>query len=408
MKLTIGPGALVAAAFIGPGTVTACTLAGANYGFALLWALVFATVATIILQSMAARLGVGARLGLGEALMRGAGNPVFKIVIGGLVIAALGLGNAAYEAGNLSGGALGLDAILGSEDPARFRLIVLVLAGLAGLTLLIGEYKFLERLLVVLVTIMALAFAISALLVRPDIGRMIQGLVPSIPDEPRGLLTAIALIGTTIVPYNLFLHAATARKRWEAGDATSVQEAVSDTGISVGLGGLISILILSTAAASLFGQGLEISSANDMALAIEPTYGVAARYLVGVGLLAAGFTSTVTAPMATAYALTEIIGRPSGKGHGVVYKGIALGILVIGTLVSLSGIRPVDVIFIAQIANGVLLPIIAGSLLFAMNRKSLLGDHTNGLLANVLGGAVVLISLLIGARLVLSEIGVWP
>jgi len=78
MKLSIGPGVLVAAAFIGPGTVTACTLAGANFGFALVWALVFATIATIILQDMAARLGAGAPLGLGEALMQGASIPVLN------------------------------------------------------------------------------------------------------------------------------------------------------------------------------------------------------------------------------------------------------------------------------------------------------------------------------------------
>ena len=78
MKLTIGPGALVAAAFIGPGTVTACAIAGASFGFALVWALVFATVATIILQSMSARLGVAGRVGLGEAMVSRTDNPLLK------------------------------------------------------------------------------------------------------------------------------------------------------------------------------------------------------------------------------------------------------------------------------------------------------------------------------------------
>ena len=105
MKLNFGPGVLVAAAFIGPGTVTACTLAGANFGFALIWALVFATISTIILQDMAARLGAGAELGLGEALMQSAPSPAVKWAAGGLVFAALLIGNCAYEGGNLAGGA---------------------------------------------------------------------------------------------------------------------------------------------------------------------------------------------------------------------------------------------------------------------------------------------------------------
>ena len=91
MKLPFGPGALVTAAFIGPGTVTACTLAGANFGYALLWALVFATFATVILQEMSARLGVVTGAGLGEALMAGAGHPGIRIAVAALIVVALAL-----------------------------------------------------------------------------------------------------------------------------------------------------------------------------------------------------------------------------------------------------------------------------------------------------------------------------
>lgn len=402
MKLPIGPGALVAAAFIGPGTVTACTLAGANFGFALIWALVFATLATIILQDMAARLGVMGRVGLGEALVSGTGNVVLKWGAAGLVLAALALGNAAYEAGNLSGGALGLEAIIGEGIETR-RVIVLVLASIAGGVLVFGRYKLIQRLLVALVIVMSLAFAGSAILVRPDIGAMLGGLVPRVPEG--GLLTSIALIGTTIVPYNLFLHAASAREHWPDATPQALAEAQADTRVSVGLGGLISILILTTAASSLFANGQQVSSAADMAAAIAPTYGEAARYLVGIGLFAAGLTSSITAPLATAYALSEIAGKPRG---GPLFKGVALAILVIGTLVALIGYKPVSIILVAQVANGILLPVVAIFLLVAMNRRSLLGDKVNGPLANLLGGGVILITLGLGLRLILRAIGVWP
>ncbi|MDF1681591.1 Nramp family divalent metal transporter [Ponticaulis sp.] len=406
MKLSIGPGALVAAAFIGPGTVTACTLAGANFGFALLWALVFATFATMILQTMSARLGVGARLGLGEALMAGAGKTPVRYVIAGLVLAALGLGNAAYEGGNLSGGALGAEALLGDLNEDEFKAVVLALSALAAALLMLGGYKLIEKALVSVVILMALAFLVAAVLVQPDLGAMVKGLVPSIPES--GLFTAIALIGTTIVPYNLFLHAASARKRWTETSDVAVSEAQSDTVISVGLGGLISIFVLTTAAASLFGTGSEISNALDMAAAIEPTYGQFARWLVGVGLLAAGLSSAITAPMATAFAVTELFKSDDPRIQESVFKGVALITLLIGTGLAISGIRPTDVIFIAQIANGLLLPIIAASLLYAMNRKSLLGDRVNGLLSNILGVGVVLITLLMGIRGIGRAVGFWP
>lgn len=399
MKLKFGPGLLVAAAFIGPGTVTACTLAGSNFGYALIWALLFATIATLILQDMAARLGAGAQLGLGEALMRSAPSHVLKWLIGGLVFAALLVGNSAYEGGNLSGGALGLDALLSSASPGQSWLVV-ILAVLAAGIILIGKYETLEKLLIGLVLIMSAAFILSVFFVRPDLGAWVSGLIPSIPDG--GTLTAIALIGTTIVPYNLFLHAAAARRKWANGEAT--REARQESALSIGLGGLVSILILTTAASSLFKSGIDVSNAADMARAIEPAFGAAARYLVGIGLFAAGLTSAITAPMATAFALSELVGGDEDR-RARLFKATALFVVIVGAAISLSGIRPVALILIAQYANGLLLPIIAAFLLYVMNRKSLLGAHANSLLANLAGGGVVLITFGLGLRSILRAAG---
>lgn len=402
MKLPIGPGALVAAAFIGPGTVTACMIAGASFGYALIWALVFAIASTIILQEMASRLGLASGMGLGAALVHPSSGPVMKWTAILLGVSALAVGNAAYEGGNLAGGALGLEAIIGLDDGAR-PFIILGLSFIAGLFLLLGHYKHLEFLLVTLVILMSLAFVGSVVISRPHIPGMLSGVIPHVPEG--GLLTSIALIGTTIVPYNLFLHASAVREKWPEGGDAALREARRDNGLSIGLGGLISILILTTAAASLYGSGMVVSSAGDMALALEPTYGVTARYLIGLGLLGAGLSSSITAPLATAYALTELIGL---KKSGRVFRAIALGILIIGVTLSLSGLRPVSIILFAQVANGMLLPIVASFLLIAMNRKELLGNHTNSWRANVLGALVVLITFGLGLRLILRALHVWP
>ncbi len=402
MKLSLGPGALVAAAFIGPGTVTACTLAGANFGYALVWALVFATVATVILQDMAARLGVGARLGLGEALMQSVGTGPLKWVVGLLVFAALAIGNGAYEAGNLAGGALGAEAIFGVDGIDR-RLIILALSLLAAGALIHGKYKRLEQLLISLVLVMSAAFILSAIIVRPDLTAFAAGLIPSIPSG--GLLTTIALIGTTIVPYNLFLHAAATRQKWASVDG--VKAARTDTMVSIGFGGLVSILIIATAAAALFQSGIKVENATDMARSIEPAFGTAARYLVGIGLLAAGLTSAITAPMATAYALSEMLGGDPAR-RKTLFRYTALAVVIAGAGISLLGLKPVSLILIAQYANGLLLPIIAIFLLIVMNRKALLGEHANGLASNLAGGAVVAVTLGLGLRAIMRAAGVWP
>ncbi len=247
---------------------------------------------------------------------------------------------------------------------------------------------------------MSLANNDSHFTFRRYISAFFAGLRPSIPQG--GMLTAIALIGTTIVPYNLFLHAATARQKWSTGH--SVSEARQDSALAIGLGGLVSLLILSTAAASLFESQLEIAHAGDMARAIEPAYGPLARYLVGLGLFAAGLTSAITAPMATAYDLNELSGQKDVTG--LRFRAIALCVIAVGALISLSGLRPVSLILIAQYTNGLLLPLIAAFLLYVMNKRSLLGVYTNGLGANLLGGAVVLITLGLGLRSILRAAGV--
>lgn len=107
----IGPGPLVAAAFIGPGTVTVCTLAGVGFGFTLLWAMVLSIIATVVLQEMSARLGIITQKGLAEVILTEIHNPVFKVLTILLIFSAIVFGNAAYEAGNISGGVLGLETL---------------------------------------------------------------------------------------------------------------------------------------------------------------------------------------------------------------------------------------------------------------------------------------------------------
>lgn len=397
----IGPGALIAAAFIGPGTVTACTLAGANYGYTLLWALLFATIATIILQEMSARLGIVTQQGLGETLRNMLNQSMWKWPLFGLIMVALYLGNAAYEAGNLSGAALGIDALTDANQ-SLYRISVVVISVLAAALLWQGSYKRIERMLLILVALMALAFIGTFISVGPNLSLVFKGLTtPQIPDG--SLLTVIALIGTTVVPYNLFLHASAVKAKWKS--VADLTHARTDTATAIGLGGLITILIASTAAASIFGSGLQISGAGDMAMQLEPLFGSFSKTMLGIGFFAAGLSSSITAPLATAYAMTEILGVKGGTSSKV-FKFIALSVILSGVCLALTGIKPISIILAAQFANGLLLPIVAIFLLVVMNQKTQLGQYTNTWLGNTLGIIVVLITAGLGIRLILSAAGV--
>ena len=397
----IGPGALAAAAFIGPGTVTTATVAGASHGYALAWALVFATLAAIVLQETAARLGVAGRLGLGEAILKSASdNAVLKWGAAGLIIAALFIGNAAYEGGNIAGAALGIEAALAGAPRAP---VAGGVAFLAGALLLFGGYKLIERALIGAVLVMTLAFASTLFIVGPDWGALMRGaLVPTL--SPAALPIAVALIGTTIVPYNLFLHAAAARRRWAS--AEDIPEARFDTRASIGLGGVVSLLVLSTAAAGLFGSGLEVASAADMARQLEPAFGKAAVYILAAGLFAAGLSSAVTAPLATGFAAAELFGFESDPKNAK-FRLVAGAVLGVGAVVAVTGARPVEIILFAQFANGLLLPLVAVFLIVAANRRAIMNAHVNGALANIAGAVVILVTAGLGLRAILRAAGIW-
>jgi len=317
-----------------------------------------------------------------------------------LIMVALYLGNAAYQAGNLSGAALGIEAVIGAGEHT-FRLAVLFIAGVAGIILWHGSYKQIEKVLIALVLFMGLAFVATFIVVQPDMREMTRGLfVPSIPDG--SLLTVIALIGTTVVPYNLFLHASAAKSKWVGKESLSA--ARTDTVVAIGLGGLITIFIVSTAAASMFARGLSVSSAGDMALQFEPLFGASSRYLMGLGFFAAGLSSSITAPLATAYAISEITGLEGGV-TAPRFRAIGISVVIFGMIVAMTGIKPITIILGAQFANGLLLPIIAAFLLFAMNQKAILGDYANGWKANLAGATVLVVTLGLGLRMVARSLG---
>ena len=391
-RFRIGPGALVAAAFIGPGTVTTCTLAGVRSGTALLWALVFATVGTMVLQEMAARLGTITGLGLGDALRRRVSSPVARLGVLALVVFAIGGGNAAYQTGNLLGAALGLDIAFAGGT----RLWALAVAVMAALLLYTGRYRVIERVLVSLVIGMSVLFVATALAVSPSwsviLGDLLQ---PRLP--PGSAFVALGLVGTTIVPYNLFLHASASAERFTEGRPHErLRDARLDLFVAIGLGGLVSMAIVITAAAA-GAQGATVESAGGMAAQLSPLLGRWATIVFALGLFAAGMTSAITAPMAAAWAVAGAMGWPRDL-RDVRLRAVWGSILVIGVVTALSGVQPLPAILAAQAANGLLLPIIAAFLVFVMNDRGLLGESTNGIRANLAGAIVVAITLALGAR----------
>lgn len=397
----IGPGTLVAAAFIGPGTVTLCTLAGVNFGFNLLWAMLLSIIATIILQEMAARLGIISQKGLSEVIREELKNPILNQFITILILSAIVVGNASYEAGNISGGILGLETIFGefkyNFGDLSINFMSIIIGVIAFVLLYIGNYKFLEKALVTLVLLMSFSFVITAVVTSPNILQILKGMfVPRFPDK--SLLTIIGLIGTTVVPYNLFLHASLVKERWHKKE--DLIFAKKDTFISILLGGLVSMSIIVSAASI---SSTNILNAADLAKGLAPLYGDFAKYFLALGLFAAGITSAITAPLAAAYVAKGCLGFKGGL-QSKSFRIVWIIILFLGVLFSSIGIKPIEIIKFAQVANGILLPVIAGILLWIMNKKNILENYVNSKFQNILGFIILAITIFLGAKGILKVI----
>ena len=395
-KLTssIGPGPLITAAFIGPGTVTVCTLAGIQFDYTLLWALVLSIVATVFLQELSGKIGILTRMDLSQLVRSRSGNQLGRFLVMGLILTAIGLGNAAYQSGNISGANLGLGIFvelpIWELGPIRLQSGNLGIGLLAALLLWSGNYKRLEQLLVGLVLFMSFAFLVAASLTKPDLGSLFQGFVPQF--STKSLPTVVALIGTTVVPYNLFLYASLVQKQWTNKEDLPLMK--RDIWVSIILGGIVSMAILVAGAANPVDQ---LETAQDIAKGLSGVFGVFGTYLMGFGLLSAGLTSSLTAPLAGGLVICGILGWNQNI-QGTSMRASMGIILILGMVFSSFGIKPVTLITLAQLANGILLPLISGWIIWISTKKDLLGTHALEVKGITFGGIIWIITLLLGIK----------
>jgi len=393
---------VIAAAFIGPGTVTTCALAGVQHRYALLWALAFSTLATLVLQEASARLTVVSGRDLAAALRERAGGGAAAVLVLLLVLGAVVVGCAAYEAGNVLGAVAGAALAVALPAPA----LTLTIVAVAGALLAAGSPRRVALLLSSLVALMGVAFLVTAFLLSPPLGELLAGLV--VPSLPAGSgLLVLGLVGTTVVPYNLFLGSGLARGQLLA-------EIRFGLAVSVVLGGVISmgIVVVGAAVPGPFAFPA-------LAAVLAQRLGAWAGDLFAWGLFAAGLSSAVTAPLAAALTARGLFacgaaaepggdersagGAESERGggrwseRGWRFRAVWGGVLATGLGFGLSGVRPVPVILLAQALNGVLLPVAALFLLLAVNDRRLVGERgLNGPLSNTVMAAVVFVTLVLG------------
>jgi NRAMP (natural resistance-associated macrophage protein)-like metal ion transporter len=407
-KFRLGPGLLVTAAFIGPGTVVTASKAGAIYGTSLLWAVVFACLTTIVFQEMAARIGVVSGQGLGQSIGKLVKQPAAKFLIAALIVVAILIGNAAYQTGNILGAATGAEIVAQQDEAGIIQKLMICIVGIAAVLIInANRIATLQNVLTALVVLMSLLFLVASTLSLPSSESILSGLIPSIPKGSLWLF--IAVLGTTVVPYNLFLHASLAATLWqdcktEEEKAAAIRNARWDTILSVSLGGLVTAAIL-LSGASAFAAAREAGVASkefagvaSIATQLKPALGSASSWLFGIGLFAAGLTSAITAPIAAAYATAGCFDWP-GKLTDWRLQLVAILVNLVGVIAALLwGGSPQQAIALAQVANGLLLPILAIFILLIANKQEMMSRFINPKWLNAIAIALILVILLLAVR----------
>ncbi len=389
-----GPGMIITASFVGPGTVTTMTQGGAGFGYSLLWAVVFSIIATIALQEMVARLALVTNEGLGEAIRDIFNHQLLKLITVWFSMIAVAVGCAAYISGDLLGTSLGAAYLLGIPENyiAPVIGIVILLIGLSG------SYDLIEKVMTVLVLIMGIIFITTVIVIQPDFGAVLKGaFIPSIPNG--SLLTIIALIGTTVVPYNFFIHASSIHERFNG--IKDLRIVRIDTIVAIGLGGLISAAILITTGTLIHGK--EVTSLVELSEPLKPILGDLAPIFMSVGLFSASLSSAIASPMGAAATISSCL-RWKGGVKSKKYRLVFAIVIFIGIITSSLGFEPLEVLLIAQALNGIILPLIAILIFVILNKKNMMGKFANGIVLNIIGLFVVLVVSFLGVYSLIDAI----
>ncbi len=380
---------VISAAFIGPGTVTTATKAGATFEFDLLWALVFSTAACVLLQEASARITIISGKNLGQAIGKQFENSSSKKSVLILVIGAIIIGCAAYEAGNFIGAISGLVLMFDNVSP---KLLVLIMGVLVFLTLNLPSITYIANFMGILVFSMGVAFFTTAIQLNPPIEAILEGsFIPKIPDGDGAGLLILGLIGTTVVPYDIFLGSGVIE-----GKTQKISEMRFGISVAIILGGIISMSILAV------GTAIETEySFEALADTLTSEIGAWAVYIFGFGMFAAGFSSAITAPLASAITAKSLFQSSSTDSkwstQSTYFKTVWFVVLLTGIIFGLADVKPIPAIILAQALNGFILPFISIFLIIVINNRGVMGDkNINGWFSNILMTIVVWVTLILG------------
>ncbi|WP_235753830.1 Nramp family divalent metal transporter [Psychrobacillus sp. INOP01] len=379
----LGPALITSALVLGPGSVTLSSKIGAIYGTQLVWTIILAIILMMVYTEMSTRIGLAAKHSFIQTIKKKWG-----LLAGVLIGVGAFLVTASFQAGNAIGTGIAISTVT-NMDPTIWIIIFTLLS--IGLLFAKQFYQILEKMMLVLVVIMLLAFLITVILVQPSIVDIFKGFIPVLPEGSMGLIIALFATSFSIVGA-LYQSYLVKEKGWKITDAASGRK---ESFLGIFLLGFISFLIMITAATILKPQGLVVNDASEMGLALEPLFGSWSTFVFMLGLFGASFSSLMGNATIGGSLLADGLGLGSSLSNLKV-KLLIILVMLFGSIIGIVfGSAPLNLIVFAQAITIFVVPFIAIAILVVANDKNIMGELKNKLLSNVLGiiGLIVLIYL---------------
>ncbi|MER2171495.1 MAG: Nramp family divalent metal transporter [Psychrobacillus psychrodurans] len=379
----LGPALITSALVLGPGSVTLSSKIGAIYGTQLVWTIILAIILMMVFTEMSTRIGLAADHSFIQTIKKKWG-----LLAGVLIGVGAFLVTASFQAGNAIGTGIAISTVT-NMDPTIWIIIFTLIS--IGLLFAKQFYQILEKMMLVLVVIMLLAFLITIIVVQPSLVDIFKGFIPVLPEGSMGLIIALFATSFSIVGavYQSYL---VKEKGWKITDAASGRK---ESFLGIFLLGFISFLIMITAATILKPQGLIVNDASEMGLALEPLFGNWSTIVFMLGLFGASFSSLMGNATIGGSLLADGLGIGSNLSNMKV-KLLIILVMLFGSIIGIVfGSAPLNLIVFAQAITIFVVPFIAIAILVVANDKNIMGELKNKLLSNVLGiiGLIVLIYL---------------
>jgi NRAMP (natural resistance-associated macrophage protein)-like metal ion transporter len=395
----IGPGIITSNVDNDAGGITTYSMAGAHFGYSLIWSLIPITLALIIIQEMSARMGVVTGKGLSDLIREHFGVKITFYLLLGLIFTNFGNTIAEFA---------GIAASLEIFSISKY-LSVPAGAFLVWLLAVKGTYKSVEKIFLVACLFYG-TYIISGFLAKPDWNAVkLNVLSPEFKFSAGSFGMLIGLIGTTIAPWmQFYLQSAVVEKNIKVEDYKHCR---ADVIIGSFVVSIVAFFIIVACASTLFKAGIKIETAKDAALSLAPLAGKYCSALFAFGLLNASLFAASILPLSTAYVVCEGMGWEEGVNkkfsEAPQFYGLYSLLIFLGAGVVLwPGLPLIPIMFISQVINGVVLPVILIFILILINNKKIMGNYTNKKFFNILAWLVVAILIILTLLLLASMLGI--